>query len=100
MIKTIVLGDALVERLYVASLPLSSAIPVQTTLCSNFVSVTISEYRKTISEYRKNISEYRKNISKNRKIPTTYPAKLYTALTTGKESTGLITLSKSLNIRE
>ncbi|CNH17190.1 Uncharacterised protein [Yersinia kristensenii] len=86
MIKTIVLGDALVERLYVASLPLSSAIPVQTTLCSNFVSVTISEYRK--------------NISKNRKIPTTYPAKLYTALTTGKESTGLITLSKSLNIRE
>ncbi|CNF28581.1 Uncharacterised protein [Yersinia kristensenii] len=93
MIKTIVLGDALVERLYVASLPLSSAIPVQTTLCSNFVSVTISEYRKTISEYRK-------NISKNRKIPTTYPAKLYTALTTGKESTGLITLSKSLNIRE
>ncbi len=93
MIKTIVLGNALVERLYVASLPLSSAIPVQTTLCSNFVSVTISEYRKTISEYRK-------NISKNRKIPTTYPAKLYTALTTGKESTGLITLSKSLNIRE
>lgn len=93
MIKTIVLGDALVERLYVASLPLSSAIPVQTTLCSNFVSVTISEYRKTISEYQK-------NISKNRKIPTTYPAKLYTALTTGKESTGLITLSKSLNIRE
>ncbi len=93
MIKTIVLGDALVERLYVASLPLSSAIPVQTTLCSNFVSVTISEYRKTISEYRK-------NISKNRKIPTTYPAKLYTALTTGKETTGLITLSKSLNIRE
>ncbi|SUP68409.1 Uncharacterised protein [Yersinia kristensenii] len=93
MIKTIVLGDALVERLYVASLPLSSAIPVQTTLCSNFVSVTISEYRKTISEYRK-------NISKNRKIPTTYPAKLYTALTTGKESTGLITLSKSLNIRK
>lgn len=93
MIKTIVLGDALVERLYVASLPLSSAIPVQTTLCSNFVSVTISEYRKTISEYRK-------NISKNRKTPTTYPAKLYTALTTGKETTGLITLSKSLNIRE